>query len=216
MSFTETLVILVVAMIVLGPKKLPSAARKVGHWMGMLRRASDEFKRQVMSMDQQLDDRLNAAAGDLDALAPTDEELAKKLHPIDRMPDLVDASVSFVRQLSEAGVIKLTRSPHGRDPKVNGNPFDVVKTLGKFDIAYLARGSVSSPANVIKSQKMIKKALEKQMRGEGFCLVEILSPCPTNWGFADDKAYKALEYMKEHQEKFYELGEFIDKGGEKA
>ena len=109
-----------------------------------------------------------------------------------------------------------TSSPHGRDPKVNGNPFDVVKTLGKFDIAYLARGSVSSPANVIKSQKMIKKALEKQMRGEGFCLVEILSPCPTNWGFADDKAYKALEYMKEHQEKFYELGEFIDKGGEKA
>ncbi len=80
MSFTETLVILVVAMIVLGPKKLPSAARKVGHWMGMLRRASDEFKRQVMSMDQQLDDRLNAAAGDLDALAPTDEELAKQVN----------------------------------------------------------------------------------------------------------------------------------------
>ena len=109
-----------------------------------------------------------------------------------------------------------TSSPYGREPKVNGNTFDVVKTLGQYDIAYLARGSVSSPANVIKSQKMIKKALEKQMRGEGFCLVEILSPCPTNWGFADDKAYKALEYMKEHQEKFYQLGEFIDKGGEKA
>ena len=29
MSFTETLVILVVAMIVLGPKKLPSAARRI-------------------------------------------------------------------------------------------------------------------------------------------------------------------------------------------
>ena len=28
---------------------------------------------------------------------------------------------------------------------------------------------------------MIKKALQKQMNGEGFCLVEVLSPCPTNW-----------------------------------
>ena len=34
---------------------------------------------------------------------------------------------------------------------------------------------------------MIKKALQKQLNGEGFCLVEILSPCPTNWGFPDDR-----------------------------
>ena len=80
MSFTETLVILVVAMIVLGPKKLPQAARKVGHWMGVLRRASDEFKRQVMTMDQQFDDRLNVATSDLDRLAPTDEELARQVN----------------------------------------------------------------------------------------------------------------------------------------
>ena len=44
MSFLETLVILLVAVVVLGPKRLPEAARKVGHWMGVLRRASDEFK----------------------------------------------------------------------------------------------------------------------------------------------------------------------------
>lgn len=108
---------------------------------------------------------------------------------------------------------KTTSSPFGRDVAVNGAPFDVVKTLGSYDIAYLARGSVSTPANVVKTGKMIKKALEKQMRGEGFCLLEVLSPCPTNWGYPDDKAYKALEYMREHQEKFYQLGEFIDKGG---
>ena len=34
---------------------------------------------------------------------------------------------------------------------------------------------------------------------------------PNNGGFPDDNAYKALEFMHEHQEKFYELGEFIDK-----
>ena len=105
-----------------------------------------------------------------------------------------------------------TSSPFGRDININGHPFDVVKTLREYDIAYLARGSVSTPAHVLSAQKMIKKALQKQLNGEGFCLVEILSPCPTNWGFPDDRAYQALSYMREHQEKFYELGEFIDKG----
>lgn len=107
---------------------------------------------------------------------------------------------------------KTTSCPHGRDPVLNGNTFDVVKTLSSFDIAYLARGSLSSPANIIKAGKMIKKAVEKQMNNEGFCLVEILSPCPTNWGYPDDNAYKALDFMKE-QEKVFELGEFTDKGG---
>ena len=60
------------------------------------------------------------------SLPVEDEELTKKLHPIDRMPDLVDASVSFVRQLSEAGVIKLTRSPHGRD-LVDGRDFPLIR-----------------------------------------------------------------------------------------
>lgn len=74
MSFAETLVILLVAVIVLGPKRLPEAARKLGHWMGVLRRASDEFKRQIMEMDQVAEDTLNSSTGDLDHLLPTDEE----------------------------------------------------------------------------------------------------------------------------------------------
>lgn len=79
MSFAETLVILLVAVIVLGPRRLPEAARKLGRWMGMARRAGDEFKRQLMNMDQAFEDRLNTAAADLDKLVPTDEELAAKL-----------------------------------------------------------------------------------------------------------------------------------------
>lgn len=79
MSFAETLVILLVAVIVLGPRRLPEAARRLGHWMGVARRAGDEFKRQILSMDQALDDRLNTAVSDLDALVPSDEALAAKL-----------------------------------------------------------------------------------------------------------------------------------------
>lgn len=107
--------------------------------------------------------------------------------------------------------MKTTSSPKGRDVEKNGHPFDVTKTLSSFDIAYLARGSVDSPAQVIKTGKMIKKALQKQMNGKGFCLVEVLSPCPTNW---NKQPADALEFMKEQQEAFYPLGEFVDKGGE--
>ena len=76
---------------------------------------------------------------------------------------------------------KTTSSPKGRDPQKQGEPFDVVKALGQFDIAYLARASLDSPAAVVKAKKYIKKAFEKQLNNEGFCLVEILAPCPTNW-----------------------------------
>ena len=48
---------------------------------------------------------------------------------------------------------KTTSSPKGRDPQKQGEPFDVVKALGQFDIAYLARASLDSPAAVVKAKK---------------------------------------------------------------
>lgn len=50
----EWLVLLAVVLIVVGPKNLPSAARKMGQVMSRLRRAADEFKRQLMSMDEEM------------------------------------------------------------------------------------------------------------------------------------------------------------------
>ena len=55
-----------------------------------------------------------------------DEETVGKLHPLDRVPELTGVSASFVRQLSEAGVIKLTRSPHGRD-LVDGHDLGLIR-----------------------------------------------------------------------------------------
>ena len=51
---TEWLVLLGVVLIVVGPKNLPSAARKMGQIMSTLRRAADEFKRQLLTMDQEV------------------------------------------------------------------------------------------------------------------------------------------------------------------
>ena len=61
---TEWLVLLGVVLIVVGPKNLPAAARKMGQIMSTLRRAADEFKRQVMSMDQEVSKAVSEATSD--------------------------------------------------------------------------------------------------------------------------------------------------------
>ena len=58
---TEWFVLLGVILIVVGPKNLPAAARKLGQVMTNLRRAADEFKRQLMSMDQEVRNTVNDA-----------------------------------------------------------------------------------------------------------------------------------------------------------
>jgi len=108
--------------------------------------------------------------------------------------------------------MKTATSPFGRDAAKNGSPVDITKILGQTDIAYLARCSVDSPANVAKTQKAIEKALKKQMNNEGFCLIEVLSPCPTNWKLSPEDS---MEFIRTTQSKALPLGEFIDKGGNK-
>jgi TatA/E family protein of Tat protein translocase len=49
---SEWVVLFVVVLIVVGPKRLPEIARKLGRTMEMFRRAADEFKDQLMNMDQ--------------------------------------------------------------------------------------------------------------------------------------------------------------------
>ena len=49
---SEWVVLFVVVLIVVGPKRLPELARKFGRTMEMFRRAADEFKDQLLNMDQ--------------------------------------------------------------------------------------------------------------------------------------------------------------------
>jgi len=47
MSFTELLIIAILALVLLGPDQLPSAARTAGKWMRELRRATEDLKDQI-------------------------------------------------------------------------------------------------------------------------------------------------------------------------
>src|ERR1700693_3297620 len=47
MSFSETIFLFLLALIIFGPKKLPEIARQVGKMLNEFKRASNEFKAQI-------------------------------------------------------------------------------------------------------------------------------------------------------------------------
>ena len=57
----------------------------------------------------------------------------------------------------------------------------------------MERCSISSPAGVNKTKKAIRKALQCQIDGLGFSLVEILSLCPTNWKMSSVDSCKWID-----------------------
>lgn len=102
---------------------------------------------------------------------------------------------------------KATTAPRGRDPVAEGMgyPIKVLEMLATLGgTRYLARGSVNTAANVRKLKGYIRKALTAQMAGIGFTMVEVLSPCPTNWGM-DPVA--ATEWLEKNMIPAYPLGE---------
>lgn len=104
---------------------------------------------------------------------------------------------------------KTATSPKGKDPAKYGT-LNVVDVLGKMDIAYLARGELVGPAGMNNCKKLIRKAFEHQLNGDGFCLVELLSPCPTNLNMPP---VKAREHVHTEMTKYFPIGEYIDKKG---
>ena len=52
LAYSEIAVIMLVALIVLGPKKLPELMRQIGKVMGTLRKASDDLRREILYNDE--------------------------------------------------------------------------------------------------------------------------------------------------------------------
>jgi len=77
---------------------------------------------------------------------------------------------------------KTTTTPYGRDERIEGYPIKISEMLALTRGAvYIERTAVNSPANIRKTKKAIRKAFQTQLDDLGYSLVEILSPCPTNW-----------------------------------
>ena len=72
----EVLVILVVALLVLGPDKLPGAARQAGRWLGELRRLSSGFQSELRDALQEPVDQTPRSATPAPPAPPSADEPA--------------------------------------------------------------------------------------------------------------------------------------------
>lgn len=106
---------------------------------------------------------------------------------------------------------KSTTCVTGRDPLVEGYPMNISEIIAQLQApVYVARFAVNSPANINKAKAGIRKAFEIQMGEGGFCFVEILSNCPTNWGLTP---LETLDYIKNKTMAQFPLGVFKEPRG---
>ena len=99
---------------------------------------------------------------------------------------------------------KATTAPKGRTKEQAGMPIRMAEMLSTLDgCVYAERVCVTDIPHLNKAKKAIKKAFEKQMAGEGFTFIEVLSTCPTNGGMTP---LKANEWLKNEMAAYYPLG----------
>jgi 2-oxoglutarate ferredoxin oxidoreductase subunit beta len=93
---------------------------------------------------------------------------------------------------------------NGRTREQAGMPLRICELLATLDgPAYIERVSLDSPAHIRAAKKAVRKAFEYQLAGKGFSMVEILSPCPTNWGKAPGEA---MDWLADNMIPYYPLG----------
>lgn len=72
-----------------------------------------------------------AMPGSSAVVAHEDAEAAKRLYPIESIPDELAVPIAFVRQLAEVEIIELRHSPHGRD-LVDGKDFPLIRACNQL------------------------------------------------------------------------------------
>jgi 2-oxoisovalerate ferredoxin oxidoreductase beta subunit len=104
---------------------------------------------------------------------------------------------------------KSTTTPLGRTSANEGYPMRVSELLATLEApVYIERVGLGDNKQIAQSARAIKRALENQVRGLGFSLIEVLSPCPTIWKMS---AVDAQHWVRDVMEKTYPLGVVCDR-----
>jgi 2-oxoglutarate ferredoxin oxidoreductase subunit beta len=102
-----------------------------------------------------------------------------------------------------------TSSRKGRDRELHGIPADFLKEIANHDIQFAARGALYNVKEIRKTKSYIKKGFTYQQDNKGFSLIDVLSPCPTNWGLS---AIEAEEKIEHEIAQFFKPGVYKDRG----
>ncbi len=89
---------------------------------------------------------------------------------------------------------RTTTSPYGRTLKNEGYPMKICELLSALEApAYIERVALTDPKQHMKARKAVRRALQCQIEGRGFSLVEVLSSCPTGWKVSPEEATHWVE-----------------------
>lgn len=89
---------------------------------------------------------------------------------------------------------RTTTSPRGRTVQNEGYPMKVCELLSSLEApAYIERVALTDPKHTMKVRKAVRRALQCQIEGRGFSLVEVLSACPTGWKVSPEEAVHWVE-----------------------
>lgn len=103
---------------------------------------------------------------------------------------------------------RTTTSPLGRS-KDAGYPIHISELLSTLEgTSFIARGSLDSYRNIVTTKKYIETAFTYQLENRGFSFVEMLSPCPTDWGMTPEDS---INWLREKMLKEFKLGIIKDK-----
>jgi 2-oxoisovalerate ferredoxin oxidoreductase beta subunit len=105
-----------------------------------------------------------------------------------------------------------TTTPKGRSAANEGYPLHVSELLATLEApVYIERVGLGDNKQVAQAHRAVRRALENQVKGLGFSLVEILAPCPTIWKMSPVDAQR---WVKDVMEKTFPLGVLCDRTGE--
>ena len=109
---------------------------------------------------------------------------------------------------------KSTTTPNGRSAASEGYPLHISELLATLEApVYIERVGLGDNKQIAKASHAIKRAVENQVRGLGFSLVEVLSPCPTIW---KQTPVDAQHWVRDVMEKIFPLGVFCDRTKERT
>ena len=102
-----------------------------------------------------------------------------------------------------------TTTPNGRSAANEGYPLRVSELLATLTApVYIERVGLGDNKQIAQAARAIRRAVENQVRGLGFSLVEILSPCPTIWKMTP---IDAQHWVRDVMTKTYPLGVLCDR-----
>ncbi|HVJ08002.1 MAG TPA: 2-oxoacid:acceptor oxidoreductase family protein [Acidisarcina sp.] len=104
---------------------------------------------------------------------------------------------------------KSTTTPHGRSAASEGYPLHVSELLATLEApVYIERVGLGDNRQIAQAARAVRRAVENQVHGLGFSMVEVLSPCPTIWKMS---SVEAQRWVRDVMVKTYPLAVFRDR-----